>query len=354
MLTFFTIAKPFYGKIEVVQRNAITSWLRLRPACEVILVGDDAGTAEAAAELGVRHVPEVERSQHGTPLLNSVFELAERSASEPLLCYLNADIILLPGFMDVVQLADEYSRFVITGQRWEVDVNQTIDFSQESSIADLRRHTLKHGVLDPLWMMDFFVYPRERLSMRIPPLLVGRGRTDNWLVYQARVANADLIDVTPSTMVIHQSHDYSHIGRKGSVSWKGEEGEQNKRMVAETGRIYSLLDATHIATPPGSKEALVRTPAFRSPKAMSLAEYRRVLETVFEGAPSEFCPVYQQMLASSFWHEAQLSWLRREHTTALRKMARAHRVLPKAYTWRRISRALTAAIRVGELYPIGF
>jgi hypothetical protein len=50
MLTIFTIPKPFRGHIEVIQRNAIESWLRLRPQCEIILCGDDPGVAEAASE----------------------------------------------------------------------------------------------------------------------------------------------------------------------------------------------------------------------------------------------------------------------------------------------------------------
>jgi hypothetical protein len=46
MLTIFAIPKPFRGHIGVIQRNAICSWLELRQACEIILLGDDEGTAE--------------------------------------------------------------------------------------------------------------------------------------------------------------------------------------------------------------------------------------------------------------------------------------------------------------------
>ena len=59
MLTIFATPKPFRGHIAVIQRNAIRSWTLLRPACEIILMGNDEGTAEIAAEFGVRHVPEI-------------------------------------------------------------------------------------------------------------------------------------------------------------------------------------------------------------------------------------------------------------------------------------------------------
>jgi len=68
MLTIFSTPKPFRGHIEVIQTNAIKNWLQLRPQCEVILFGSDEGTAEVAARLDTRHVPEVDRNEYGTPL----------------------------------------------------------------------------------------------------------------------------------------------------------------------------------------------------------------------------------------------------------------------------------------------
>src|SRR5215470_320731 len=61
MLTIFATPKPFRDHIAVIQRNAIRSWTLLRPACEIILMGNDEGTADIAAEFGVRYVPEVAR-----------------------------------------------------------------------------------------------------------------------------------------------------------------------------------------------------------------------------------------------------------------------------------------------------
>jgi hypothetical protein len=60
VLTIFTIAKPFHGHIDVIQANAINSWLRLCPQPEIILFGNDEGTASTASQLGVRYVPDVQ------------------------------------------------------------------------------------------------------------------------------------------------------------------------------------------------------------------------------------------------------------------------------------------------------
>ena len=73
MLTIFTVPKPFKEHIGVIQRNAIYSWTQL-PGCEIILFGDDDGVAETAEEFGVKHVSDIEKNEHGTPLLDFVFE----------------------------------------------------------------------------------------------------------------------------------------------------------------------------------------------------------------------------------------------------------------------------------------
>ena len=44
MLTIFTSARPFTDPhIATIQRNAIISWKKLRPHCEIIIVGDEEG-----------------------------------------------------------------------------------------------------------------------------------------------------------------------------------------------------------------------------------------------------------------------------------------------------------------------
>lgn len=42
-LTIFAMPKPFGGHIATIQKNAIRSWARLRPA-QIILFGDEPGT----------------------------------------------------------------------------------------------------------------------------------------------------------------------------------------------------------------------------------------------------------------------------------------------------------------------
>src|SRR5664279_2473540 len=88
--------------IATIQRNAINSWTRL-PDVDVLLLGDEAGLAQAAQELGVKHIADVDRSPSGAPLLSAMFQVARKSTDSPLLCAVNADILLGPDFVDAAR-----------------------------------------------------------------------------------------------------------------------------------------------------------------------------------------------------------------------------------------------------------
>src|SRR5258707_13164348 len=102
MLTIFTTAKAFRGHFNVIQRNALKSWTLLHPDVEVILFGDDAGAAEIARELRLRHEPYVARSEQGSKRLDYMFSTARGIARHDILCYVNCEIILMDEFLQAV------------------------------------------------------------------------------------------------------------------------------------------------------------------------------------------------------------------------------------------------------------
>jgi hypothetical protein len=253
MLTFFTIPKPFRGHVAIIQRNAIRSWALLQPASEVILFGNDEGTAEVASELGVRHVPNIVRNEYGTPLVDDVFEKAQDLAGHNLLCYVNADIILMSGFIQAVeQVASQKPRFLMVGQRHDLDVQELLDFRLDWE-DQLRVRLTQNGQLHPPAGIDYFAFPRG-LWEEIPPFAIGRTGWDNWLLYGARMRGAALVDATPVVMIIHQNHDYAHLVGGQEAAWKGVEAQQNLKLVED--RVFNLLDANWILTSRGLRPAL--------------------------------------------------------------------------------------------------
>ena len=252
MLTLFSIPKSFRGHNNVIQRNAIRSWTLLRPECEIILLGDDEGTREAAEEFGVKHIPEIARTEHGTPRLDSMFQAAEGAAQNQILCYVNADIILMDDLMRAVeQVRDWERRSMMSGQRWDLDVENPLDF--ESNWEEQLRGRLEHsGRLHAATGADYYVYTNGLLG-EIPPFAIGRTAWDQWLLYRARANHAALVDVTQAVTAVHQSHDYSHaVGGEESV-WGGPEAKRNQRLAGGRAYLFMIKDRTHVLTPKGCK-----------------------------------------------------------------------------------------------------
>ena len=192
MLTLFTAPKAFRGHIGVIQRNAIRSWTLLGEGCRVIVFGDEEGTAEAARDLGVEHVLEVERNEYGTPLVSDLFRQAWLRSRYEVMCYVNADIVFLSDFRKAVaRVAGLRREFLLVGRRWNVDWTEPLEFDPGWE-ERLRSHVREHGTLYKPSGIDYFVHPRG-LWPQIPPFAVGRAAWDNWMVYGARRVGARVI-----------------------------------------------------------------------------------------------------------------------------------------------------------------
>lgn len=247
LITFFSAPKPFMDPhIATIQRNAIKSWTLL-PNVEVILLGEETGLADASRELGVKHISNVARNANGTPLISSMFQLArdacQRSNSD-LLCIVNADMILMPDFVEAAQQAAKLKEnFVLLSQRWDLDVAEPLDFSANWANR-LSSMVHRQGSLHRPSGSDFFLFPLSSY-LDIPNFAIGRAGWDNWMIYKARKENWPVIDGTPSMMIVHQNHDYSHLPG-GKPHHEHPDTNENIRLAGGTAAVrYTILDSTH-------------------------------------------------------------------------------------------------------------
>lgn len=242
LITLFSTPKPFVDPhITTIQRNALRSWLRLAPEVEVLLVGDEEGVAEVAAEFGVQHLPQVACNNEGTPLVSSIFELIRLHSDSPLLAYVNGDILLLPDFVEMAGRAmQQADKFLLVGQRYDLDVSGPLVFGPQFA-SQLRVDAIARGKLHPPGGSDYFIYPREAFT-DIPKFAVGRAGWDNWMLYHAYSQPWPLVDATRSIMVVHQNHDYAHLPG-GEMHYDLEETQVNVQLAGGEANMYMLLDA---------------------------------------------------------------------------------------------------------------
>ncbi len=259
-LTLFATPKRFEGHIGVIQRNAMESWTRITPRPEVILFGHEPGTAEIAAEFGLRHVPEVKCNRWGTPLISDLFGQAEKLGSGQVVSYVNSDIILFDDFAKAVARVAAWSEhFLMVGRRTDLDIKAPIDFSGDWAMQ-LREQMRREGKLQIARSIDYFAFSRG-LYASIPALAIGRFWWDNWLLWKARSLGAQVVDATRAARVIHQNHDYSHTtyGPSKEEMMASEECILNARLTCEENPgdyeqgffwryAYTIDDATHKLT----------------------------------------------------------------------------------------------------------
>jgi hypothetical protein len=240
LITIFTAPKPFtHPHIRIIQRNAIQSWMQLKDV-SVILIGEEVGLAETAAEFGLRHLSGIARNEKGTPLVSSVFALARQATDSPLLCYANADMILMPDLITAVkQVMDQLPSFLVVGQRWNLDITEPLDF-RHGWEESLRTLAITRGEFYTPWGVDFFVFPREQYK-EIPEFAIGRPTWDNWMLYHAHSKGWLTVDVTRSVVAVHQNHDYSHLpGNK--PSYGSEEAKWNLALAGGRRRKFNIMD----------------------------------------------------------------------------------------------------------------
>jgi len=227
MLTLIACPKPFQGHIGVIQRNAIDSWRHLQPRPEILLVGAEQGVEQVCAEWGLVHIADVERNASGTPLVSSIFKLGQERACYPINCYINSDIIMLNDFVSGVEaIAGRWSKYLMVGQRSDVNLDDAWDFDASDSEAKLRALVASEGVLHPSYAIDYFTFPRGMYN-EIPPFAIGRLVWDTWLVWRAWADGVPIVDVTQAVTVVHQNHGYDPakidiVGPKGRRARSGK------------------------------------------------------------------------------------------------------------------------------------
>jgi hypothetical protein len=204
-LTVFATPKPHKGIAAVHQRNAIKSWRHLTDV-EIVVFRTD---YSALHEPGVAYVDNAPTGLNGLPYVNTLFELAEKFASNDLLCYVNADVILLSNLPGAVRrVAERFDRFLMVGQRWDVRLDEPLDFGKPDWEDRLRNYVQGHGELHSVSGKDWLIW-RRPLGLDIPPFLVGRAMWDNWVVDAALEAGIPVVDATRCVTAVHPEHGYT-------------------------------------------------------------------------------------------------------------------------------------------------
>jgi len=245
LLTIFSAPKPFTNPhIADIQYNALLSWVNLAPDVDVLLIGQEEGLPEASRYFGIQQLDNVRRNEAGTPLISSMFQLARSASTSPFLGIINTDILLLPDLLESLHvIAQRFDRFVMAGQRWNLEVEERLKYSCEF-YSQLKNKVMQEGIRHTLMGSDYFIFPRECYS-DVPDFAIGRAGWDNWMIFKSRWEGWPFVDASQDVMLVHQSHDYSHLAN-GQPHYRLPETKVNVRLAGGEHTIFTLKDATHL------------------------------------------------------------------------------------------------------------
>jgi len=226
MITLFSTCKPFRGLYANIQWNALASWARSVPRPDVILFGDDTGTAQAAREFGFQHIPDIrtqnleeadmgrphEIRQVRKPFLPDMIEIAQQIATTDYLAFVNADILLANLTATIARICSQLPpKFLLIGRRRNVKITQRFDFPLGWS-----KRLLGQSYLHPPCGKDYLVFPKHLWS-NLPELAVGYIGFDDYLVNHTLALNIPVIDATKQVLVFHQEHPIRQRGDAGDT-----------------------------------------------------------------------------------------------------------------------------------------
>jgi len=215
MITFFTTLRPF-GISEVfdrIQANAVCSWQALPCPVQVIILGREAGVDAFAAMIGADHLPDIEYSDLGRPLVRSALQIAEHCARYPLRCLINGDNILTGGWAPLFYyLHNEISHFMVLSRRRNIPWDKPIDFNDCDWDSRLRWFNLRHGQWHTTLGKELFIYDGSLMPMDAE-FMLATPACDDFIVHHARGQGRRLLDATAIAAPLHQDHEYLREGR---------------------------------------------------------------------------------------------------------------------------------------------
>jgi hypothetical protein len=201
--------------------NAVRSWQRLTTH---VRVADDETS--------------VERNEYGTPTVRGLIADTLRNFSGEVLCYVNADIILLEDLMEATSvISGKLESFLMVGRRW--NWHRPAPVEMDGRWQDrLRSQALGDGELFNA-ASDYFCFTRDVFDPgRMPEFVVGHYWWDPWMMWSAMDRGIPVVDATESVLAIHQDHGIAHW------SWDPQ-GARNRELAKEAEEAgIDLDDAT--------------------------------------------------------------------------------------------------------------
>ena len=241
-ITIFSTLKPPINKhILLIQKNAITSWLKLQPMPEIIIYNKKSELNNLKLPNFLKIIENFKCNDEDLPYVNDMFFHVQSIASNNVLLYINADMLLSQNLITTLNIVlKHFDHFLVIGRRWDMDIASEIDFENSlwyKSLGEKLNYKLHESTA-----MDYFLFTKGYWS-QIPPFVIGRAGWDNGMINMAINENRTIIDATYNIRVLHQNHNYNHTLGKEQTVWSGKSAQSNYSMIGGALNAKTINDA---------------------------------------------------------------------------------------------------------------
>ena len=205
LLTLFTTFRSSASKL-IIHRNTIKNWGLLRPYVQPVLISTGKTALDKFAVINGWKIMEASMvNENGLPIIKGMFRDVEKKFDSVFYGFSNADILydqtLLGTLNGIKKYVPHLGQLLIIGRRTNYKM-------KEEKITSLKQITLlgRKGRLFMPDAEDFFITVRNGYPWsKIKNVVIGRPGYDNYLVSMGIKNNATVIDISNTTLALHQT-----------------------------------------------------------------------------------------------------------------------------------------------------
>jgi hypothetical protein len=193
-----------------VQTDALLSWKNLKPKPEIIIIGNDPGTAEICKKHGFIHVTDVKCSSTGTPICIDFIRQAEKRASNDIMLLCSGDIYITQDTIEAAKaISKEKDEFCVVPRK------KFVDIENGKVVRDVICGT---GTPWATWQGGDYWLHSKGIFEGMPDFLIGRHYLERWM-YRWLCNKDALIDGTLAITCLHQKHPHEMRDGHGEVKF---------------------------------------------------------------------------------------------------------------------------------------
>ncbi|KAK3594296.1 hypothetical protein CHS0354_018986 [Potamilus streckersoni] len=205
LLTLFTTWVDRKEKY-LVQNRTIENWISFRPYMQPVIFTNDTKLESQCRHRGWNALTLKQTFLEGVPVLKYMYLDTMHRFNSTFYGYSNSDILFNDGLiMTLVTIREfigvNHGPVIITGRRTNVDYKLPCNASDWKNITILSQK----GNLVDHFSADYFITTKDFPWQEMEEILLGRMRTDNWIIQFSLLKNITVIDSTLTILALHQT-----------------------------------------------------------------------------------------------------------------------------------------------------